>query len=191
MDKNLSIKCEEKILKCKAYKRKSYKAKCRNELYLLMKEDIIKWIKSILRKWYKHETEEEVLSLSWDCFEFCLKHYKINGKNKVEKHFYNYISYYLLNRYGQKESVHLPLDELKDVISIVKTPHNIAFEKLLTLMQFKECIPEKYKLVWDDAIQSLSLYSKERMVTIPLNMDKRVYNAIKKVFIEQIKMILN
>lgn len=192
MNKEFSCQCEEKMKKLKNYKRKSYINKCRNELYLLMREDITIWIKSVLKKWGKHESREEIISLSWDCFEFCLKHYKINGNGNISQHFYKYISYYLLNRYASKESIHLPIDELKEVISYIKTPHNMAFDKMLTLMQFRECLPEKYLIVWDDAMQSMAKATQYQHRTRgKIGMNDSSYRAVKEVMKSIVKFILD
>jgi len=190
MNNELSCECLDKIQKYKRYKRERRRKQIRNEIYALMSNDMLNWIKSILKRWHKYETKEEILSLSWDCFEFCLKHFKVEGNNKVENHFYKYTSYYLLNRYAKKDRVFLPIDELKGILGVMETPENLAFEKLLTLTQFRNVVPEKYLSVWDDAMQSTELDLSNRLVTLPRGINKNVYVVLKKVFVQQIKFLL-
>ena len=173
----------QKIVKYKGYKSNHHKIKVRNEIYSLMMNDMLAWIKSILKRWGKYESKEEIIALSWDCFEFCLKHFKVNGiNNKVEKHFYNYTSYYLLNRYAKKDRVFLPIDELKGILGIIESPENLAFEKLLTLTQFRNVIPEKYLVVWDDAVQSQSQATQfQHRTRGNIGMEDGAYRAVKEV----------
>lgn len=191
MDKELSCECLDKIQKYKRYKREWQKKQIRNEIYALMSSDMLNWIKSILKKWNKHETKEEILSLSWDCFEFCLKYFKVEEEYKVEKHFYSYTSYYLLNRYAKKDRVFLPLDELKGILGIIETPENLAFEKLLTLTQFRNVIPEKYLVVWDDAVLSQSAATQfQHRTRGNIGMEDSTYRAIKEILKNIVKELL-
>lgn len=85
----------------------------RNDLYLCMLEKLIIWIKSVLKKLGKWETEGEILSLSWDIFEFCLKDYKPETFD-IAGHFYTWTGYYLQNRYGIKYPVSFQFDDIGD-----------------------------------------------------------------------------
>ena len=191
MNNELSCECLDKIQKYKRYKREWQKVQIRNETFALMAYDMTFWIKSILRKWHKYETKEEILSLSWDCFEFCLKHFKVEGTHKIESHFYKYTSYYLLNRYAKKDRVFLPIDELKGILGVIETPENLAFEKLLTLTQFRNVIPEKYLVIWDDAVLSQSEANQFQQRTRGnIGVKDSTYRAIKEILKNIVKELM-
>ena len=78
MNKETEIKCKELIHKYFLYKTDGRKTKARNNLFILMKDDMQIWTKSILRKWGKYDDNCEVLSQSWDCFYFALTSYDLN-----------------------------------------------------------------------------------------------------------------
>ncbi len=87
----------------------------------------------------------------------------------------------------------LPIEELKETFSYVKTPTNIDFENFLTLLQFREIIPEKYKIVWDDACQSIHathLNDPNQTTSKKTGMSNHSYRTLKKCFIPIIKFIL-
>lgn len=156
-----------------------------------MMDDMLKWVKSILRKWSKYETKEEVLSLSWDCFLYCLNEYKPAKKTPIPYFFFDYSRYFLLNNYAKKDRVFLPIEELKEILSVSDNNNDMAFEKLLTLAQFSSIVPEKYQIVWSDAMHSTELEKRgNAVVTVPHGMDRNIYVALKKVFVEQIKFLM-
>lgn len=164
----------------------------RNKIYELISKDIIIWIKSVLAKWKKNETQSEILSMSWDAFIFCLDQYS-DYSIPVPKFFSNCTKYFMLNYYAKKENVFLPLDELKETLSFVHNPETCGFERLLTLQQFREIIPEKYKFVWDDATQSLgseSRKSKQNSLSKEKNMTQATYYGVRDCLIEIIKFII-
>lgn len=206
MDLNLQLECYNLIKevhinigKVDKYKKKKLvhiskyfgkkSAILRNELFLKMKDDQIKWVKSILYKWKKFETEQEILSLSWDCFEFCFERY-LNYDIPLPKHFYEYTRYHLLMKYGKKDRVFLPEEELQEILGLVQTPQNILMDRLLTLKQFREVIPDDLKVAWDDSFYSMSADPKGHMFTKQSGMDQRVYIRLKRAFIPIIRLIL-
>ncbi len=187
MNKETEDKCQELILKFHRYKQEHRRIKVRNELYELMMEDMLLWIRSFIVKWNRFEEQDEMLSLSFDVFLFCLENYKEHYS--VISHFYKYSRYYMMNRYAKKDKVRIPIDELKEIMSLGVSPIDGTFEKLLTLQQFREVIPEKYLVVWDDACQSLS-EAKQYRVMSKHGMNQNTYVAIKRCLKPIIKLIL-
>jgi hypothetical protein len=189
MNIELQDQCKEIIIKCRSYKKKAYEVKKRNDLFLIMKPFMLKWIKSILKGWSRYEEEDKILSLSWDCFEYCF--YKYSNYNvHIPKFFYDFTKYFLLMHYGAKDKVSLPINELKKTLQLVSSEDNICLDKLLTLMQFRNVIPDEDKVVWDDAVQSLSSKISDRRKTYKHGMDDNFYRRLKKSYIPIIKLIL-
>jgi len=64
LDDQCCLECLIRIKKYNKSKSEKNKTRIRNELYVLMMDDMLKWVKSILKKWNKYETKEEILSLA-------------------------------------------------------------------------------------------------------------------------------
>ena len=191
MNKNTENECKQMIEKYYSFKQEKRKIKIRNELYCIMSGDIQMWIKSILKKWGRYEEKEEILSISFDAFLFCLEQYKI-GFESFQGHFYEYSRYFLLMKYGKVDKVHLPVKELKEILKMDNSPEGIIFDNLLTLTQFRDCLTDDIKFIWDDAALSLSESHMERKEQCKKSgMSTSSYAKIKKTFINQIKLILN
>ena len=190
MNRELQDQCKEIIIKCRSYKKKAYEVKKRNELFLIMKPFILKWIKSILKSWSRYEKEDKILSLSWDCFEYCF--YKYSNYNvHIPKFFYDFTKYFLLMHYGAKDKVSLPINELKKTLQLVSSEDNICLDRLLTLMQFRNVIPEEQLVAWDNAVQSLSIQDKQKYISYgKLGMSTDSYAKLKKGYKNIIKLIL-
>ncbi len=88
--------------------------KNRNDLYISMLPKLEIWIKSVLKKWKKWETEGEILSLAWDIFMFALKDFK-DEDFEIAGHFYTWTAHYLQNRYGMIEPAYLLFDDMDDI----------------------------------------------------------------------------
>ena len=162
MDEKMQSECKEMIKRYHGYSSESWKVKTRNELYLKMKPWMLKWIKAILYKWGKFVTPNELLSLSWDAFYFCIT--KHNGSNvHLPKYFYDFTRYFLLIEFAKKENVHIQVEELKDILQVMPTDHNVAMDLLLTFNQCMQSVPEEHQWIFLDAMQSLCPAPKERL----------------------------
>jgi len=192
MDKVLDCVCLQKIKKYHCYKREAWKVKTRNEIYRMMQGDMISWVSSILKKWGKYESKEEIISLSWECFLYCFNKFDFRKNVPIPHYFYQFTRYYLLNKYAKEEKVTLPLNELKEILASSDSVEDIAYEKLLTLMQFQNTIPEEYLCVWQDALQSVSSNNyQDRVYNREHGLPTNVYFALKKVFRNQVMMVMN
>lgn len=189
MTRDLQDECKKLIKRYNNAKTKNTKIKLRNMLYEKMMVFQIKWIKSILKRWGRREEEKEILSISWDAFVFCIEKYN-NFNVPLPKYFFDFTRYFLLIKYAKKDRVFIPIDELKETLGLVDNPQNMGFEKLLTWYQFRNVIPDRYKIIWDDATQSLSDCRKERKWTKNCGVDNNLYCKLKEAYIPMIKLIL-
>lgn len=191
---NIELQCEclKLIKKYKSLKMAKYKQEYRNRIYLLMKVDILIWIKAIMKKWNRFEEEGELLSLSWDIYIFCLDHYIPEKLTPVPKFFFEYTRYFLLMYYAKQQSIRVPLEELQEVLELIEEPENIAFGMLLRLYEFREVIPDDCKIVWDDAYLSLSNSgrNRERFKSKGVGMSDACYRRMKHSFEAIITLLL-
>ena len=183
--------CKEYIKELNVAKTKQEKILLRNNIYLYMREWCEIWTRSIMFKWNRisEEDKDEIPYLSFEGFLFALNRYN-NFEIPIPKHFFDYIRYYLLNHYASQGKIKLTIEELKETLSLVSLPSNIAFDKLLTLYQFREIVPEEYLVCWDDAL--LSLVEGEHGFISHNKLDgiKHLYKAIKKAYKPIIRLIL-
>jgi len=127
--------------------------------------------------------------LSFEGFLYALNLYN-NLDVPVPKHFFDYIRYYLLHYYAKQGKVKIELEELKETLSLVHLPANIAFDKLLTLYQFREVVPEEYLVCWDDAILSLVQGEKGFISYDKKKINQYLYNGVKNAYKPIIRFIL-
>ena len=166
----------------------------RNNLYVYMKDWIEIWTRSILFKWNKTSVDdrESIPYLGFEGFLFALERYNnIKFDTPIPSFFFDHIRYYLLNYFASKGKIKIELEELKETLSLVSLPNNIAFEKMLTLYQFREIIPKEYCICWDDALLSLAqgehgLVSHNKTDSIK----RHLYFNIKKAYKPIIRFIL-
>ena len=194
MDKECQEYCYKLIKKYKSLKRESSKAKYRNELYDILKDYIIIWMKSTLGRWKRYMEEGELLSNSWDVFFFCLENY---NSDKFDTHipyfFSRYTNYWILMYFAKSdEGIHIPIEDLEETLKTVEDPENIAFGKLLKLYRFRDTLPESSKPVWDDSFLSLSVMNsdKENYKSVDNKLPQKVYYMLKESFKGIIKCIL-
>jgi len=192
MNPKTESECKDLIQKYYCYKQNSRKIKVRNKLYCIMSSDMQMWVKSVLKKWGRYEEPGEVLSISFDAFLFCLDRYK-NGFESIQGHFYEYARYFLLIKYAKTDKVLLPIEELKEILKLEDDSLNNMFNDMLTISQFRESLTrEEEKIIWDDACMSLSECHMERKEQRKVSgMSTGEYARLKRVFINQIKLILN
>ena len=189
IDTKLAREWKREIKKYKKLKNEDKKVGIRNSIYLEMMPWLLIWVKNIIGKWGREETEQEILSLSWDCYIFALTYYN-NLDVPLAYHFYDYSRLCLLQHYAKKdEGIHVELEELKYLLFLEQSPESISFVNLLTLYQFREIIPDKYKIIFDDAAQSLSPRPTDRK-TSKHEFSQPVYYAVKDILRPIIKKII-
>ena len=156
-------------------------------LYMLMQNDIVGWIKSVLNKWNRYEDESEIISTSWDTFLFCLESYNpVKYNTPIVYFFFKYTKYWLFMHYAKKEEgIFLPLEEVEETLGIVDEPQNIVFNKLLQLYKLREVLPDEHKKTWDDAFMSLSKEDKHNKGSIGYHgLTQSAYYNLKRAFKE-------
>lgn len=189
MDQDQIAKCEDLIIKYRTKllkKDRKTKIQIRNELYLTLYNDMIKWIQSILSKFGTFKGQHEIVSLSWDCFEFCLKHYKRASSIPLPQHFYKYTEYFLRTNIIKSKSKEITQGAL--VANAAENPFD-AFLHKDELKRFRDSLPVEYRVVFEDAMMSLpqnrvlgiNRFNSELGLTYPR------YLEAKKVF----KMIIS
>jgi hypothetical protein len=148
-------RCKELI---KQYFEKKRKAKARNQLFLELSPYISKWLITSLAPKNMFLTSKEALSLSWDCFEFCLKHYKYRKSSKsggkpipIPNHFYSYTKFYAANYHHNKKKE----DRIVSFDDPNSTP-DLGFMQIEELKSFHSFLDKNYKSIFEDAIDSMS-----------------------------------
>ena len=196
MDSQTKEKCEIFLNKYFKYKTEKVKVKYRNKLFELLLPDFKKWITRILYAWEKFESEQQVISLSWECFEYCLLMYDTSYDSFLGR-FFRSVRYYLLIKFAKEGTVRVPMEELQEILKMDNSPEAFAFERLLTLYKFRDCLPDdNARIVWDDAVMSLDdadmykVRTKKNGRKYSTGMDNLSYSRLKTSFINIIKLIL-
>ena len=177
MTKADQVYCKEEIIKYLELPEGIEKEHLRNDLFLFMQKELENWVKSILNNIGMFSTKQLVLSLSWDCFLYCIHTYR-----KLEVplgfHFYRNSRYCVLKQ--------LRLKKTQSVISYgsfeICTDRNDEI-KFIELKRFAEYIPEKYKPVFMDAVMSMNHGSRARSKQ---NWDKTTMNYVEYKSVKQI-----
>jgi hypothetical protein len=187
MQRNEIEQCTNLIIKWNQIPFGHEKDIIKKQLFHIMNPFMSKWISSIVskRKYY-YMSPEEILSKSWECFEFCLKHFKPKMNIPLPNHFYSYTKFLLATlslemRRKQQE------EETNKIISEIQNPDrddlSLLYGQLDELQQFRNFLPEEYVLVFDDTVMSLVPYSGNRIRRIDkTSLSYTKYHAIKKVF---------
>ncbi len=153
----------------------------RNKLYLIIRPYMDKWIESILAQRKVFLPKEELLSLNYECFEFCLKSFKPNLPIPLPNHFYAYANFFLkTNRSIENDNKYIciELDNEKEGEVL-----HLAYEYIDELREFKKSLPDEYQSVFDDALMSLVDSRPARMRRLdesPLTYQK--YCESKRIF---------
>lgn len=135
------------------------KNELRNEIYSSMSISLKKWVQSILSKKKIFLEPNEILSCSWDCFEFSLKYFKGDRKILVPNHFYSYSEFYLTSWLIKKAKIQKQSEKnLNDPTNYIYSPQNdllTLYENIDELKEFRSGLPNKYKNIFDDQILSM------------------------------------
>jgi hypothetical protein len=152
----------------------------RNEIYLKILPYMKKWISSVLAKKSIFLEKEEILSKSWDCFQFCLRHFKPEKKILIPNHFYSYTNFYLKihNKIEEKN-----ISEQEMGIKNSSLGEENLYNQLDELKTFKNTLPEEYSLVFEDALMSLMPNNKDKQYRIKQSKLPIIrYRESKKIF---------
>ncbi len=153
----------------------------RNKLFFIVKPYMDKWLESILAQRKVFLPKEELLSLNFECFEFCLKSFKPDREIPLPNHFYAYANFFLkTNRTLENANKYIcvELDNEKEGECL-----NLAYEHLDELREFRKSLPGEYISVFDDSLMSLVESRPARLRRLdesPLTYQK--YCESKKIF---------
>ncbi len=150
----------------------------RNEIWKLIDPWMIKWVKTILSKKNNFLKEGEIISIGWDCFVFCLKHFKPDMKIPLPNHFFAYSKFYISMYHSNSKIVQVDLNN-----DLTNGNVNLAYEHIDELREFKKSLPNEYYSTFDDALWSLVDYRKDRLRRLdeaPITYYR--YSESKKIF---------
>lgn len=168
------------IIRYNSYSHSKEKDNLRNEIYLIMLPFIKKWISSILAKKGIFLEQDEMLSKSWDCFEFCLKHFKPEKKIAIPNHFYSYTNFYL--KFHESINKQNISNQEFDTKNSCLSDENL-YSQLDELKSFRSILNIEYSLVFDDALMSLIPNNKDKQYRIKQsNLSSIRYQESKKIF---------
>lgn len=186
MMKNKDCKILENLInEIERCKDKEEKSSLRNHLFVLMQKDIDSWIRSMLKKKGLFAAEEEILSLSWDCFEFSLNSYDPKKKIPPINHFFAYTKFYIMAANSKKIAEKNKFDFVKseDFIDFEIAEEEDALNSLEELKKFRELLSDDLSVIFDDALMSMRAATKDRQRRLektPLNYSR--YHNSKKIF---------
>ena len=176
--------CHKMICRYKSCRNEEKRNILRNEIFLIINPFMAKWIPAILSKKGMFLSHEEILSRSWDCFEFCLKHFKVKGPIQVPNHFYAYTKFYLImkiirvsNKEKRRRKNNIELEKLKT------ESMDIIYENLDELRYFRSMLEPGYNVVFDDALMSMhpKVIDKQRRMK-ESSLPQTRYKESKKIF---------
>ena len=130
----------------------------RNRLYLELRPYLIKWLKSIYAEKNIFLNDDNLLSISWDCYLFCLKNYVPHKNIPLPNHFYSYAKFYVLSSKKENDK---NIEQYKE--NEIKEQNDLSYELIDELKKFKEVLPKEYQAIFDDALHSLYGENKDRL----------------------------
>ena len=175
--------CKELMGQYNSEKEETKKQDHRNKLFLQLKPYMIKWMSSIMAEKKIYFINRDLLSLSWDCFEFCLLRYNAARDIPIPNHFYAYSKFFLI-MYVAKESKEL--NKTHEQFAGSEANETEEWKALLhieELKSFYNSLEGKYKLIFEDALMSMSINKKDRVRRVGESSYKYAqYVESKKVF---------
>ena len=173
--------CEEMIKKWNSLPSCEEKNIVRNKLFLIMQKFMEKWVSAHLSRQGKFFSSEEIKSISWDCFTYCLRLFKPERGIPIPNHFYSYTRFFLLPSYFDKKEIELNAKVKSSIEGVEKNPF-LMFELTDELRFFRKCLPPEYLSVFDDCIINLSPNKSKTHGHKKSPPDYCKYQEAKKIF---------
>lgn len=166
-------------------------ADIRNRIFEIVQPDIVNYVRRILRNWKKDQGNGEVQSLSWMSFYYCVEKYS-NFEVPLPYFFFAYSRYFMLQHYGRKSPILLPLEELKEILTIESTAGSTLFIRMMEVQRYREFLTEKYHFIFDDAFYSLHNVDKFHLNrwNKDCGFSMETYRHLRRVFKDTILYIL-
>lgn len=168
------------------------KCNLRNSLFVLILPWMKRWILSNCTIFGRDITAEEVTSLSWDCFVFCLERFKPDGPIDFPKHFYQYTKFCLMmhaSSIRKRERQLLPLEET-DCSNMTESSLLYPF---FDLINFRTSLPEEYQSLLDEVMTSI-VTSKKHSIADELGkgtVKRHRYLEAKKILAFVVKFFIS
>jgi hypothetical protein len=185
MDKQLITKVRKKILELHSVQGKENRDEIRNNIYLEMKPFMQKTVTSVLHRKGIYISDEETLSIAWDCFEYCMSNYRHKKKIPIPVHFYKYSFFYITNELKKERKINKKHEiiSFEDLSTAEIGFDDDAYEELEELKSFRSTLPTNYITVFDDAFMSLSPHNKDKINRMTETSLTNVrYQESKKIF---------
>jgi hypothetical protein len=170
MDPKLESQCKEMLLKYKNTRKQLYKEKS----FELCVAHIIRYVKLYLKKYRRYESQTQILSFSYDVFNVVVESYDANVEKPLTMHFSNCakaeIRKWVLNNKKRVKNTISIEDKIIDIDTIHGFTVNpfYAIEGYISLKDFRNFLPDPYRIILDDAICSFDSTRKYRQ-TKPIN----------------------
>jgi hypothetical protein len=138
------------------------KMRVRDKLFEEVRPFMKRWIISVAAKKGAYIEDDEATSLSWDCFLFCLSHFKPLKSIQIPSHFYSYTKFYLLTKsyIGKEEAGNISIDN-------ISSTHGdnafAAYHHIEELKAFRTMLDENHLTTFDDALMSMVTSNKDRV----------------------------
>lgn len=171
------------VIRYKACTEDADKNNLKNEIYKELLPYMKKWIATILSKKGVFYTQPEILSKSWDCFEFCLKKYNPDNKKiPIANHFYKYTEYHL-KQYSNDKEVKISPVQFDNIGASINSNNLDIYVILDELKVFREMLDDAHALVFDDALMSLIPSNKNKQYRVKDSSLAPIrYQESKKIF---------
>lgn len=154
---------ELKIINSLSYKylnSRHYHNTDRNQLFELMRPCLLYWITDMNYKFNLKYSKSDIVSISWDCFLFCLKQYKIIYVIPFVKHCYAYTKFYiqLLIRSKKKDNDENLADEFNEESYFLKQKEMVFLNDIMEeLNNFKKSLPKDYQLIFENTLNNIMI----------------------------------
>lgn len=153
MNKLLQGRCKNMVLDYQ----KNRDGVLRNKLFDIMRPFLEMWLKSSLNNHKRYQTKQEITSMSWDLFVRGLDTYRDHFP--LAKHFSLEADKLVVNtrsreRLEKKKVVSVEEVAIETLEAKMKCDPCI-YSDVMILKEFRECLPEEYKIVFDDALCSM------------------------------------
>lgn len=177
--------CEKQIKKFYCCEKQSEKEAIRNNLFHTMKPDINKWIYSVLKSKNLYMEDDEITSLSWDCFIFSLKHYNPKKNIPLINHFFSYTKFYLftINSKNLKNKNRSLILKSNDFIQEETIGNIEALSSMEELKNFRDLLSKDLIPIFDDALMSMRSATADRQRKLhSTSLNYSQYRNSKKIF---------
>lgn len=127
-----------------------------NSAYTVFAPLISRWVKTLAARKNITLDSGEDISLSWDCFEFCMRHYSLGKQIPAMNHFYAYTKFFFASwsssEYRRTNNMQCENGEIRGYSCNPET----YYGQIDDLKQFRSGLPENDKEIFDEAIMSMS-----------------------------------